>query len=199
MEMEMKKKFREAMNKVEYFTTVKDEWVLDILKCNPEWDQKTNHGKHRIIKGCGLNNDFKLLIYDELQWKELDSISWVKSIKCHLGHSIRYYGKVKIAKIARELVLDQIIEFRIKNNVPREGFHIDHYEKNFQEIFNEWMEQIGKNMDTITEQEIIKHQEEWKSYHKKHAKLQCLSIADHKQITRERLINKKTNINSIMV
>lgn len=187
METQMKKKFREEMDKIGYHNVVNNEWVINILKCHPEWDEKTNKGNRLIVKGYGLNNDFELKIFDETQYVELDRISWVKSIKCHLGYSIRYYDKIKITKLARKLILDQILTFRINNNVPREGFHIDHHGKDFQVIFNEWMSSyLGKDMETITEEDILKNQFNWQQYHITHAKLQALSIEEHKKITRER-------------
>lgn len=179
-EKEMKRRVREKIEALAYGTIIQDEWLLEIFQCHPEWKEKTQDGKRCIVKTYGLNNDFKLVIKEADE--EKDNFSWIKSIKGHLNHSLRYV----IAKEARRLIQYQISHFRLVNNVPSVGYDIDHCEIDFKDILNNWLGTINKTMENITLEELRCHGQDWMTYHQKHASLQAVSKQEHKLLTKKR-------------
>lgn len=99
-----------------------------------------------------------------------------------------------LCRAARTVVEPQIRQYRKDNNVPREGFHVDHCGgKDFIALFRDWRgdreigirkTRIGRMVRiTFSSPDDVKG---WREFHQKHAVLQAVSVDEHKKLTKQR-------------
>jgi len=174
---------------------VTDKNALDILKHHPQWNSKTNGGTFSIVKKR-YGSDFKLWVVNNHD-QVVDDISWVIAVKGSLGLSTgaRDRHLFKFTKAARELVRDQITEFKRSVSAPS-GYDVDHVGTDFADLLRSWLAQKGVNVTdvgvswppggkaTFDDQTLA---QDWQRYHKTHAQYQLLPPNEHRRLTSARI------------
>lgn len=200
-ESQRKKYFRELMSGVKCGEIVHDEHALDILKHHPQWSTKTRGGKLSIVKRQH-GSDFTLRVVDE-QGHDVDDISWVIAVKGELGlkTDVRDSQLFKVTKAARELVRGQIVSFRQLTGVPSH-YEVDHANVDFAQMLRRWLQleelqfsnvQIKwppRGVPEFVDQNLALR---WQQYHKQEATLQALSPTEHKEVTKKRRWENRSN------
>lgn len=164
-------------------------WLIDnVFSNHPKWEDKKGIGvKEVVIKIAGnwSNNCFHILRKDNT----LVDISYLNGIR-------KINKKKEVDKTLRSIVSYQITEFRNNNNVS-EGMEIDHYGIEFKDIINQFMKSYSYDYlyskiittnsydNSFNDDKVVSV---FCDLHKKLAKLQALTVEEHKQKTHSKIM-----------
>ena len=172
---EIKAEFRKNLERVGWNELVKDKEVLDVLACHPKISG-LDKWQVRKVQSPYRNGQIMLLVEYE---DNREDFSWIKALEIYYGWSSNH----RVAKNARRLIQDQIVEYKTVHNVPS-GYDVDHV-KQFKDLLNEFL--ITNEVKEITPEYELK----WQEYHKENAILQALPKQQHKQLTKIRRVKQK--------
>jgi hypothetical protein len=181
-EKDRRREFRSHIDPLPMNKEVKDEWVIERLRANPEYIPGARIFKRKTPYA---RTGWCLCAEDGLG-KVLDMVQWTAALKAFHGQSLAGVEYAGVLSSARSAINEQVEQFRIDNDVPPCGWEIDHIGKDFIVLLRDYWMTMGRCLRTVTRKEMCCHWTPWRKYHLENAELQALTVDEHRALTRKR-------------